>query len=257
MSGGCAGGGWGCYARRMANRGVLALEPGKRCLIAAASGLEAAAILRGLGATGLAELSPQWLSISVSDRFDVVVTGVGKANAAGGMARAFDAQRHALVLSVGIGGMLADRLAIGLCVLGQHSVYADEGVPLPDGGFQDVASLGFPPNAGTGAAASIGVPATALVAGALRGVCDAEGVIATVSECSGTDSRAAEVRRRTGAEVEAMEGAAVGFSVQRLGEGRCGFAEVRVVSNTTGDRPKQRWDIRTALARLETFASTL
>ena len=241
----------------MANRGVLALEPGKRCLIVAASGLESTAILRGLGASGFAELIPQWRSIPIGDRFDVLVTGVGKANASGGVARVFDSSRHALVLSAGIGGTLTDRLAIGTCVLGPSSVYADEGVPLPDGGFQDVSALGFPPNAGTGTAGSIGVTATAWAAEALRGVCDAEGVIATVSECSGTDSRAAEVRRRTGAEVEAMEGAAVGFSVQRLGEGLCGFAEVRVVSNTTGDRARQRWDIRTALARLESFASSL
>ncbi len=241
----------------MANQGVLALNPGKRCLIVAASGLEAAAILRGLGASGLAELLPQWRSIPIGDRFEVLVTGVGKANASGGVARVFDASRHALVLSMGIGGTLTDRLTVGTCVLGQSSVYADEGVPMPDGGFQDVAVLGFPPNAGTGAAGSIGVTATPWVAEVLRGAYDSEGVIATVSECSGTDWRAAEVRRRTGAEVEAMEGAAVGFSVQRLSEGLCGFAEVRVVSNTTGDRPRQRWDIRTALGRLEALASSL
>lgn len=239
----------------MKPEGVLALSAGKRCLVVAASGLEAAVIARGVGITR--EFAPDWRAIALNDRLDLVVSGVGKANAAGATARVLDIDRHAMVLSLGIGGALGSCVKIGDCVLGTLSVYADEGVPSPDGGFQDVSTLGFPPNAGTGVAPSIGVAVSESAWEALRGVCDAEAVIATVSECSGTDARAAEIRGRSGAEVEAMEGAAVGFCVQRLAPGSCEFAEVRIVSNTTGDRSKQRWDIRTALARLESFAARL
>jgi futalosine hydrolase len=246
----------------MATSGVLGLRAVERCLLVIASGLEAGAVLRGLGGLGTASaevLLPAWRLIPVGERFDVVVTGVGKANAAAGVAQVLNPTRHTVVLSVGIGGALpsASPPAIGICVLGRESVYADEGVPMPDGSFSDIAALGFAPNAGTGAPASMGVAATARVAEALRPWCDREGVIATVSECSGTDARAAEVVRRTGADVEVMEGAAVGFTVARLGRDRVGFAEVRVVSNTTGNRDRQQWDFRAALARLERFAAVL
>jgi len=239
----------------MKPQGVLALNAGKRCLIVAASGLEAAAIARGVGITR--EFAPDWRAIALNDRLDLVVSGVGKANAAGATARVLDVDRHAMVLSLGIGGMLSSRVKIGDCVLGTLSVYADEGVPSPDGGFQDVAALGFPPNAGTSTAPAIGVESSDGLRDVLRGICDTEAVIATVSECSGTDARAAEIRRRSGAEIEAMEGAAVGFCVQRLGKGMCGFAEVRIVSNTTGDRPGQRWDIRTSTTKLEALSARL
>ena len=100
---------------------------------------------------------------------------------------------------------------------------------------------------------------------------DRVGVIATVSTCSGTDVLAGEIRRRTGAVVEGMEGAAVGLTVSSVGSllgdggvggvggvvgvgeggmGGVGFVEVRVVSNTTGDRDRQVWDIGRALGVL-------
>jgi nucleoside phosphorylase len=80
------------------------------------------------------------------------------------------------------------------------------------------------------------------------------GRIATVSTCAGTDARAATVARRTGAVAEAMEGAAVAQVASRLG---VTFAEVRVISNTTGDRANQRWDMRGALGGLSRVAGVL
>jgi nucleoside phosphorylase len=56
-----------------------------------------------------------------------------------------------------------------------------------------------------------------------------------------------EIRVRTGALAEAMEGAAVGMVAARLG---VAFAEVRVISNNTGDRGGQAWDLPGALAGL-------
>jgi futalosine hydrolase len=55
------------------------------------------------------------------------------------------------------------------------------------------------------------------------------------------------VKARTGAVAEAMEGAAVGLVAHRLG---IPFGEVRIISNTTGDRNLQRWDMKRALASL-------
>jgi futalosine hydrolase len=74
--------------------------------------------------------------------------------------------------------------------------------------------------------------------------------IATVSTCSGTDAAATEIAHRTGAAAEAMEGAAVGLVAFRH---KVAFAEVRVISNTTGDRSRQVWALEESLAELGKF----
>ena len=73
------------------------------------------------------------------------------------------------------------------------------------------------------------------------------GPIATVATCSGTGTAAEEVVARTGAIAEAMEGAAVVHAARRQ---RVPAIELRVVSNTTGDRDRQRWDLTGALSVL-------
>ncbi|MBL8760188.1 MAG: futalosine hydrolase, partial [Phycisphaerae bacterium] len=73
------------------------------------------------------------------------------------------------------------------------------------------------------------------------------GAIATVSVCSGTDELAAEIRSRTGAIAEGMEGAACGLVAARMG---VRFAELRVVSNHTGRRDRQGWNLEGAFRRL-------
>jgi nucleoside phosphorylase len=73
------------------------------------------------------------------------------------------------------------------------------------------------------------------------------GSIATVATCSGTDEQADLIQNRTGCICEAMEGAAVVHTAQRLG---IKAIEIRVISNTTGNRETQKWDINLALANL-------
>lgn len=109
--------------------------------------------------------------------------------------------------------------------------------------------MGFP----LGAYPDPGVPTHAPWVGML-GALGSVGGIATVSTCSGTDDLAAEVARRTNGVAEAMEGAAVGHVAHRFG---VPFGEVRVISNTTGNRGSQTWDLPGALARLSDVASRL
>ncbi len=210
-------------------------------LLAVAAPSELRAVLRGLGV----KIAPEpraWTTIDAG-RFDVVLAGVGKANAAGAVARLLDPSRHAGVLSVGVAGALpGGGLALGAVVCARACVFADEGVETPDR-FIGCAELGFPPAEGLGQA----IPAT-LGGGVLAAAADAEGVIATVSTCSGTDEAARRLVERTGAVAEAMEGAAAALAAHRLG---LPAGELRVISNTTGARASQRWDLPGALARLE------
>ena len=174
--------------------------------------------------------------------FVVVRSGVGKASAAGATARWYDPDRFSGVISVGLGGSLPNSgLRIGDVVLGDPSFSADEGVGTPDG-FLDLSRIGF----GEDAPAVRPDPTSRDV---LAGLVDRTGGVATVSTCSGTDARANELAERTGALAEAMEGAAVGMVVRRL-HPDARFAEIRVISNRTGDREHQGWDLAGALGRM-------
>jgi len=153
-----------------------------------------------------------------------------------------DPERHGAVLNIGIGGSLPDGPALGAVVAATASVYADEGLQTPDG-FTDCAGLGFP----LGPFAGSSVPADSGLLGMFGPLADLSSPVATVSTCSGTDALARMVATRTGAVAEGMEGAAVGHIAARLG---VRFIEVRAISNTTGDRGAQRWEIRPALSAI-------
>ncbi len=184
-----------------------------------------------------------WQSIRVGDGAEAVLTGVGKANAAGGVARVLDARRHAGVVSVGVGGCLPGvGLEIGSVVVGSASVFSDEGVATPTG-FVAASTLGFDPGVDGDE-----VEGDRQWVDALAGMGLGPVRIATVSTCSGTDERARLISSRSRSSVEAMEGAAVGCVAARLG---VGFCEIRAISNTTGDRDGQVWDLRLALDRLK------
>jgi futalosine hydrolase len=223
---------------------------GKVLLLAVAAEVEARAALVGLGGPARAEL-PLWTRIPLRPRIEMVVTGVGKAPASGGVARVLDPSVHGLVLSVGIAGSYTtpgSSAPLGAVVGATSSVLADEGVATPTG-FDDLAKLGFAP-AGCGLAITVPAP----VIEALRPHCTHMGPIATVSTCSGTNALAREVHSRTGAVAEAMEGAAVALAAYRLG---VPFGELRVISNTTGDRASQVWAIKDALSTLARVIGTL
>lgn len=213
-------------------------EVGKGTLVlAVAADAEARAITGALGRPPVLE---EWRGVPIADGLSLVRTGVGKANAAGAVAALCAAERPAGILSVGIAGTLPGSPArIGDVVLATGHAF-DEGVRTPAG----VEPLGgFPPWSGPGNA----VPAHAASA-ALRDLGEMwEGAVATVSICSGTDELAREVVVRTGAIAEAMEGAAVAASASRFG---VPWAELRVISNTTGERTTQTWRLMEALGRL-------
>lgn len=211
-------------------------------LLVAATPREAEAVAAGLGAR--LESATLWSPMPLIPYVEVLITGVGKANAAGAVARTLDADRHQGVLSVGVCGALPGGPEVGATILATRSVFADEGLELP-GAFQSCRQMGFALGPGESdefeAATTWRVGLTSLV--------DAQGVIATVSTCSGRDDLAQRVRERTGALAEAMEGAGVALAAARVNP-MIAFAELRSVSNTTGDRRRQRWDLDGALGAL-------
>ena len=173
----------------------------------------------------------------------VVTSGVGRTNAAAATTEAI--LRHGpfeCVLSVGVAGALpGGGLPIGGIVVASSCHYVEEGLFTP-GGFTDITALGLALGDFSGNA----VPVEGRLLAVLRERF-AVGPIATVATCSGSDPAAQEVVRRTGAVAEAMEGAAVVHAARRLD---VGGIELRAISNTTGDRDRQQWDLAGALAAL-------
>jgi len=217
------------------------LRPFARVFLVTAAPAETNAVR---AAFGLPPLDPPPMATDpLRGAFESVRSGVGKAAAAAAAAGLSPAARDAIaVLNIGIAGaMPGSGLEIGDAVLATRSVFADDGLITPDG-FQPCAAMGFP-LIGQADHADISPE----LVDALSALSDRAGPIATVSTAAGTDARATEIASRTGAIAEAMEGAAVGLVCHRRG---WAFAELRVISNTTGDRGGQRWDLQRALDRL-------
>jgi len=173
----------------------------------------------------------------------VIAGGVGRTNAAVATTKAilkrgpFDA-----VISAGIGGALpGSGLAVGDVIVASSCIYHEEGIVTAKG-FADMTSIGFP--LGDFEGNSVPVDEQLLDALSQR---MAIGPIATVATCSGTDEAAATVARRTGALAEAMEGAAVVHAARLL---HTPAIEIRAISNHTGDRASQQWNLPGAFAAL-------
>ena len=173
----------------------------------------------------------------------IVVSGIGRTNAACATVETMNQDGpFDVVLNAGVAGALpGGGLDIGDVVVASRCVYAEEGLITPSG-FADVAKMGF----ALGDFAGNAVPVDERLLDKLSGLWRA-GPIATVATCSGTDEAAVEIARRTGAVAEAMEGAAVVHAARRAG---VPAIELRAISNTTGDRDKQRWDLAAGLAAL-------
>ena len=189
----------------------------------------------------------------------VVVSGVGRVNAAVATTLAITSQdTPPMVVSAGIagalpsGGSFDDSPGIGSIVIGDRSVYAEEGM-LSSEGFTTISDMGFP--VATFARGN-SIQADRVALDRLRRSVPTAlvGPIATVATCSGTDELATEIASRTDSLAEAMEGAAVVHAARLLG---AAAVEIRTISNRTGDRDRQGWDLEAAFAALDTVAAAL
>ena len=188
-------------------------------------------------------------AIGLPDCTYVVVGGIGRTNAAVATTTAIhDEGPFDFVISAGVAGSLPDSgLSIGDIVVASSCFYVEEGLITPDG-FQDMKAMGF--SLGDFSGNTVPVDSTLLGRLCTIGV---TGSIATVATCSGTDEQAALVADRTCCLCEAMEGAAVVHAARLAG---LLAIEIRAISNTTGNRDAQQWDLGLALDNLGTAVNT-
>lgn len=221
---------------------VVDHPPKSRILVVVASEIEAKAAARGLGTENWGE---PWHAHPITNLAELLLTGVGKSNAAGAVARAIDRSRYAALLSIGIAGTLEpETLPLCTSIAVESATLADEGIET-ESGFLTLREMGFPPLPGVPDA----LPADARFFSALSRITDRTAHLATVSTCSGTDARAARVRTQIAGSprAEDMETAAIALVCTRLG---LPWGGLRIISNTTGNRQQQTWDLKAALDRL-------
>jgi futalosine hydrolase len=211
---------------------------------------EEQAVSRGLGLAGADGQTTDQLS----GRAPVVVCagGVGPAAAAAATSRLLTIAEltefpFTLVVSAGIGGGFAPRVAIGGTVLASRSIAADLGADSPDG-FLSVDRLGFGSSIVDADRAGL-----ALLRGALP---DAMvGDVLTVSTVTGTaESTRAMHGRHPDALAEAMEGFGVASAASQAG---VPFLELRTISNLVGPRDRDAWRLGDAMQALQSAAAML
>lgn len=208
----------------------------KKVLIMTSVSAERDAVLRGLGS---------------SDRFDVVLAGVGPAAAAASTATVLARGNYDVVVNMGIGGGFVGQAEVGSLVVASEIIAADLGAQTPDG-FCSMDELGF----GT-TRFSVDADLSSQVADALQraGLPVKRGPILTVSTVTGTEATATELSKRVpGASIEAMEGYGVATAADYH---RVPVLEIRSVSNPVGPRDRAAWRIQDALQRLEEASSVL
>jgi len=166
----------------------------------------------------------------------VLVTGVGRSNAAASVALALERYDADRVVSCGVAGALpGSSLKVGDTVIGTHAVHGDLGVATPEG-FGGAEHLGFETTDGYYNA----YPLEELDAEGERGG------IATVATVSATDETAREVADRTDALVETMETVAVAQVARLFG---VSASAVVGVSNHAGEN--REFDFETGAAALD------
>ncbi|SCL17141.1 futalosine hydrolase [Micromonospora inyonensis] len=188
----------------------------------------------------------------------VVPVGVGPAVAGAATARLLAlaeaaGRPYGGVVSAGVAGGFAHRVAVGGTVLAGRSLAADLGAESPEG-FIPIDELGMSPEQLGGEVAVAADPA--LLAALRSALPDAVvGTVLTVSTVTGTaDSTRALADRHPDAVAEAMEGYAVAVAAAQAG---VPFVELRTISNPIGPRDRGAWRLREALTALGSAAAAL
>ena len=186
----------------------------------------------------------------------LAVTGIGKANAASAATVLFERFTPEFAINTGCGGAFPDcGLAVGDLAVAASESYADEGVLTPEG-WRGLDLIGIPLCEGAGGRIFNSFELCRDLAGAALERARAHGFAAelgpflTVSTCSGTATRGAELLRRFPGICENMEGAALAQVAHIYG---VPLLEVRGISNLVEDRDLARWDLKRAVTEVQSF----
>lgn len=171
---------------------------------------------------------------------NTLALGVGKAAAAMSLTARLAVEPPSAVIAFGVAGAHRGGPQVGSLAVVDRDVLTDEGVMTPDG-FLTLVDLGLVPTLAV--EADVGLSARLAETLSVPRVSGS-----TVSTCSGTDALAEAAAGRSGAQLETMEGAAIGLVCQRFG---VPWACVRAISNRTGDRTRADWQLEKAVTAVQ------
>ena len=189
-------------------------------------------------------------------RVIVCAGGVGKVNAAAAAAVMIDRYQPQMVINTGCAGAYTGSgLSIGNLVVASEEVLADDGVAVA-AGWKDLRYMNLPSVEQGGLSCYNLLPLSRHASEKAMRLADYYGVFlmrgrsATVSTCSGTRERGADMSHRWNAVIENMEGAAVAQVCLRCG---VDCLEIRGISNIVEERDLKKWDIPRAVEAAQRF----
>lgn len=189
--------------------------------------------------------------IKQTDRVDVLVAGVGLAQAAASTAVALSSGSYDLVINAGIAGGFSGKTDIGSLVLSSEIIAADLGAETAQG-FCSLDQLELGTSRIRADAEYVSQIEKSLQ---MKGIPVKKGPILTVSTVTGTQETADElIQRVPEAVAEGMEGFGVATAARLKG---VPVLEMRAVSNFVGPRNRAAWRIEEALFTLEKASSAL
>jgi futalosine hydrolase len=227
-------------------------------LITASVDRELLLLVRELDARPLDNAGPRpvWHGESSSGDVYLASTGIGKVNAAITATLLTERFRPRVLINTGCGGAYwGSGLAVGDLAVATAEIYGDEGVLTVDG-WHNLEIIGIPSVERRGNRYSNEFPLSMQAAEKAfqfaysLGLPVKRGKFVTVSTCSGTSHRGAELYQRFSGICENMEGAAVAH-VALLYD--TPLLEVRGISNMVEDRDLSRWDIPRSVEMAQRF----
>lgn len=176
-----------------------------------------------------------------SNRFDVLITGIGTMSTAYWLTRTILNRRPEMLIQAGVGGSYDTAFAPGSLVLVNEEVTGDLGVE-ENNEFKDIFDMGLP---------QITTPYTGKSllnnSAKLRQYNLPLVKAVTISEITTRRERIGQLQQKYQPVVESMEGAA--FHYIALSE-KIPFMQLRAISNMVGERDKSKWKMKEAIQLL-------
>jgi len=186
----------------------------------------------------------------------ILVTGIGKTNSALMLSYFINNIFHpSFVLNTGIAGAFSQtEINIGDVVIASEEIYGDEGVTTKLE-FKPMKTLGFPllTTKNNRYYNEFPINTEKIDVEKLNNstkLTIKSGKFLTVSQCTGSEQQKTKMTNLFNPVCESMEGAAVLHTCIAY---NIPFAEIRGISNYTGNYDKTKWDLKTALANVSKF----
>jgi len=173
-----------------------------------------------------------------SNRYEVLITGIGCMSTAYWLTKTIDKQRPDLLIQAGIGGSFSNDFPPGTLVLVKEEVTGDLGVE-ENNEFRDLFDLGLPQISDPYTGKSLLNKDEELLQRYNLPLVKA----VTINEISTRAARIEQLQQKYQPVVESMEGAA--FHYVALIE-KIPYIQLRAVSNMVGERDKSKWKIKEA-----------